>query len=427
MRSQTGSSRNNPLNDRRTGATRPNRRTGRAHPRLVPGSRIKRASDFLKLDLDTRVRLFAEMTPRECAQLFHDWALWARPDQAPPDGDWIIWLILAGRGAGKTRAGAEAVRNWVETYPIVNLIGATIADARDIMVRGESGILACCRADERPRFLAADLRLEWPNGAVSKLFSAEEPDRLRGKQHMKLWCDELAAWRQPDAFDQAMLGLRLGDKPQAVITTTPRPSKIIKTLAAGKDTIVTRGSTFDNKAHLARAFFERITARYKGRAIGRQELFAEIVEETPGALWSRALLERQRVAPEAAPKEFAEIVVAVDPPARSGSKSDECGLIVAAKAQNGLFYVLADLTSQGETPGAWGARVGAAFRGFKANRVVAEINQRRRHGDGGVAPERAQPAGARGPRDARKIPARRADRRGLRARARVSRRDVRQA
>jgi phage terminase large subunit-like protein len=198
---------------------------------------------------------------------------------------------------------------------------------------------------------------------VSALFSAEEPDRLRGKQHMKLWCDEIAAWRQPDAFDQAMLGLRLGDKPQAVITTTPRPSKIIKDLAVGKDTIVTRGSTFDNKANLARAFFERITARYKGRAIGQQELFAEIVEETPGALWSRALLERQRVAPEAAPKEF------------SGSKSDECGLIVAAKAQNGLFYVLADLTSQGETPGAWGARVGAAFRGFKANRVVAEINQ----------------------------------------------------
>jgi phage terminase large subunit-like protein len=350
------------------------RRAGLARPRLGSDGRIKQASDFVNLKRDTRVRLLEEMTPLECAQLFHDWAFWARPDQAPPDGDWIIWLILAGRGAGKTRAGAEAVRGWVQSYPIVNLIGATLADARDIMVRGESGILACCRRDERPRFLAADLRLEWPNGAVSTLFSAEEPDRLRGKQHMKLWCDELAAWRQPDAFDQAMLGLRLGDKPQAIITTTPRPNRIIKTLAAGKDTIVTRGSTFDNKAHLARVFFERITARYKGRAIGRQELFAEIVEETPGALWSRALLERQRVAPEAAPKEFAEIVVAVDPPARSGSKSDECGLVVAAKAQNGLFYVLADLTSQGETPGAWGARVGAAFRGFKANRVVAEIN-----------------------------------------------------
>ena len=134
-------------------------RTGCALSRLVSGGRIRSASDFLKLELDTRVRMFEEMTPLECAQLFHDWAFWARPEQAPPDGDWIIWLILAGRGAGKTRAGAEAVRNWVQTYPIVNLIGATIADARDIMVRGESGILACCRRDERPRFLAADLRL----------------------------------------------------------------------------------------------------------------------------------------------------------------------------------------------------------------------------------------------------------------------------
>ena len=266
------------------------------------------------------------------------------------------------------------LRRAAPTYPIVNMVGATVADVRDTMVTGESGILACCRSDERPRFLAADMRLEWPNGAVSLLFSAEEPDRLRGKQHMKLWCDELAAWRDPDALDQALLGLRLGDKPQAVVTTTPRPTKIIKSLAVDKDTIVTRGSTFDNRAHLARAFFERITARYAGRPIGRQELLAEIVEETPGALWTRALIERQRTAPEAAPTEFAEIVVAVDPPARASAKSDECGLIVAARADNGRLYVLADLTSQGDTPGAWGARVGAAYRGFKANRVVAEIN-----------------------------------------------------
>ena len=350
------------------------RRSGGPHPRSVPGDWIDRAVDLVTLDGGIRARLFDELTPLECALLFHDWTFWSRPDQATPPGDWIIWLILAGRGAGKTRAGAEAVRAWAQTYPIVNLIGPTLADAREIMVKGESGILACCRRDERPRFLAADLRLEWPNGAVSALFSAEEPDRLRGKQHMKLWCDELAAWREPGAFDQAMLGLRLGDRPQAIVTTTPRPSKIIKALVTGKDTIVTRGSTFDNKPHLARAFFERITARYQGRAIGRQELLAEIVEESPGALWTRALIERQRVQPEAAPREFAEIVVAVDPPARSGSKSDECGLIVAAKAESGLFYVLADLTSQGETPGAWGARVGAAFRGFKANRVVAEVN-----------------------------------------------------
>src|SRR5580698_9194557 len=216
MRSSTASSPNTPLNDGRNWAIRPG--LGRqARPRSSrygrPDQKRRRFSG--PRTRHARARLMEEMTPRECAQLFHDWAFWARQDQAPPDGDWIIWLILAGRGAGKTRAGAEAVRTWVNHYPIVNLIGATIADARDIMVRGESGILACCGRDERPRFLAADLRLEWPNGAVSALFSAEEPDRLRGKQHMKLWCDELAAWRQPDAFDQAMLGLRLGDKPQA--------------------------------------------------------------------------------------------------------------------------------------------------------------------------------------------------------------------
>jgi phage terminase large subunit-like protein len=187
-------------------------------------------------------------------------------------------------------------------------------------------------------------------------------------------CDELAAWRRPDAFDQAMFGLRLGEKPQMVVTTTPRPTRIIKSLVTAKDTIVTRGSTFDNKGHLAKAFLQRIAKRYEGRAIGRQELFAEIVEETPGALWTRALIERQRVAPEAAPREFAEVVVAVDPPARSGGNADECGLVVAAKASDGRLYVLADLTSQGDSPATWASRVGSAYRGFRANRVVAEIN-----------------------------------------------------
>ncbi len=347
---------------------------GSQRPSWRPGQPIKRIGDLLALGLDHRARVLDEMSPLECAQIFYDWTFWARPDQAPPPGDWIVWLILAGRGAGKTRAGAEAVRLWSQSFPNVNLIGPTADDVRDVMVLGESGILNCCRKDERPRYLASAAKLEWPNGAMSLLFSAEEPDRLRGKQHMKLWCDELAAWRRPDVFDQAMFGLRLGDKPQMVVTTTPRPTRIIKQLAADKDTIVTRGSTFQNKGHLARAFLERIARRYEGRVIGRQELLAEIVEETLGALWTRALIERQRVAPEAAPREFSEVVVAVDPPARSGSRADECGLIVAGKASDGRLYVLADLTSQGDSPAAWAARVGAAYRGFRANRVVAEIN-----------------------------------------------------
>ena len=348
--------------------------TRKPTPPLAPGAPIRRIGDLLKLTPGGRAEILATMEPRDCHQLFHDWMLWARPDQAPPPGDWIVWLILAGRGAGKTRAGAEAVRLWTKDHPIVNLIGPTADDARDVMVLGESGILSLCRRDERPRFLAATARLEWPNGAISSLFSAEEPDRLRGKQHMKLWLDELAAWRRPEAFDQAMLGLRLGDKPQMVVTTTPRPTRIIKQLIGEPDTIVTRGSTFDNKGHLARAFLERIAKRYEGRAIGRQELFAEIVEEAPGALWTRALIERQRVAAETAPRDLAQVVVGVDPPARSGAKADECGLIVAGKAADGRLYVLADLSSQGDSPAAWAARVGAAYRGFRANRVVAEIN-----------------------------------------------------
>jgi phage terminase large subunit-like protein len=235
-------------------------RVRRARASLAHGAEINRIGDFLSLDPGTRAGIIEAMTPAECAELSHNWSFWARPDQAPPPGDWIVWLILAGRGAGKTRAGAEAVRRWSATHPIVNLIGPTADDVRDVMVLGESGILKCCRRDERPRYLASAGRLEWPNGAVSLLFSAEEPDRLRGKQHMKLWLDELAAWRRPEAFDQAMLGLRLGDKPQMIVTTTPRPTRIIKELAADKDTIVTRGSTFDNKGNLARAFLERPSA-----------------------------------------------------------------------------------------------------------------------------------------------------------------------
>jgi len=336
-------------------------------------ARFESIADLLALTATERSKLLTSMSERECEQLYYDWSLWARSDQRPPEGDWIFWLILAGRGAGKTRAGAEAVREWSRGFALVNLMGPTHDDVRDVMVEGESGLLSVCPPDERPSFSRSAQRLDWPNGAVSLLFSAEEPDRLRGKQHMKLWIDELAAWRLPDAFDQAVFGLRLGEKPQAVITTTPRPIKIIKQLVDDKDTIVTRASTFDNANFLADGFIKRIAARFEGRSIGRQELFAEIIDEAPGALWTRELLEKQRL-PASAEYEYSVIVIGVDPPAKSGSRADECGIVVVGKRLNGHIHVLADLTSQGETPGQWGARVGAAYRRFKANRVVAEIN-----------------------------------------------------
>ncbi len=326
-------------------------------------------------DLDQRARVAAQLPEAEKNKLAYDWLFWARDDQRIPAGDWIYWLILAGRGAGKTRAGAEAVRTWVRDFPSVNLIGPTHDDIRDVMVQGEvSGILQACPHHERPIYRRSRGRLDWPNGAVTLLFSAEEPDRLRGKQHMKLWCDELAAWREPEAFEQALLGLRLGAKPQAVITTTPRPSRIIKQLAGDRDTKVMRATTFKNTYALAPAFIHRITARYEGQSIGRQELFAEILEETPGALWNRELLQRQRVAAQDSPEEYSQIVVAVDPPAKSGPRADECGIVVAAKHANGRAYVLADMSSQGDTPGQWSGRVVRAYRSYNANRVVAESN-----------------------------------------------------
>ena len=289
---------------------------------------MKRARRTLKqsfaalvaLPASQRARRLASLTAEEAAELYYDWTLWARPDQLPPPGDWLYWLILAGRGAGKTRAGAETVRAWVRSFPLVNLIGATGADAREIMVEGESGVLAVCPPHERPRFSRAAGRLDWPNGAISQIYSAEEPDRLRGKQHMKLWLDELAAWRDPDAFDQAMLGLRLGAKPQLIITTTPRPTKLIRQLLDDTSAVVTRGSTFDNAKFLADGFLTQIAACFDGRALGRQELYGEIVEEAPGALWTRALIEKQRLPNDRPPVDYAEIVVGVDPPARSGAK-----------------------------------------------------------------------------------------------------------
>lgn len=338
-------------------------------------SLAKLHATLLKLPPAESARRIEKLSAADAEALYYNWSLWAREDQKIPFGDWIYWLILAGRGAGKTRAGAEAVRVWVRNYEIVNLMGATRDDAREIMVLGESGLMAICPSAERPRYLRTSDRLEWPNGAVSHIFSAEEPDRLRGKQHMKLWLDELAAWREPDSFDQAMLGLRLGDRPQVVISTTPRPTRLIKALFGHPDAVVTRGTTFDNARFLADAFVKRIAAQYEGRVMGRQELYAEIVEEASGALWTRALIDRQRLpASRAVLEDYWQIVVGVDPPARSGNKADECGIVVVGRTEAGVVHVLADLTSQGETPGEWSARVVAAFRQFSANRVVAEIN-----------------------------------------------------
>ncbi len=292
--------------------------------------------------------------------------------QKPPPGDWRVWLLLAGRGFGKTRTGAELVRLRVgmRTARHVALVAPTAADARDVMVEGESGLLAIAPPWNRPEYEPSKRRLTWENGAIATTYSADEPARLRGPQHDFAWCDELAAWRYPEAWDMLMFGLRLGDDPRAVVTTTPRPTRLIKALVADPKVAVTRGSTYDNKNNLAPAFLEQIVRRYEGTRLGRQELEAEILEDVPGALWTHGLIDATRV--NTVPS-LTRIVVAIDPAVSADEHADETGIVVAGKDAAGHGYVLADLSGR-YAPTEWARAAIAAYRSHGADRVVAEVN-----------------------------------------------------
>lgn len=308
----------------------------------------------------------------------HDWTRIGRTDQQLPPGAWQTWLILAGRGWGKTRTGAETTRRWVRDYPYVNLIGATADDARDIMIEGESGILAVCSKAERPYYAKTDRQLRWPNGAKSLIFTADEPERLRGKQHMKLWADEVAAWRYEESWTQAMLGLRLGNNPQAIATTTPRPRKLILELLKDPRTVPTRGSTFDNRKNLARQFIDSIVRSYEGTRIGRQELYAEILDDAPGALWRRDEIDSHRV--KKAPQ-LDRIVVAIDPAVSDSEDSCETGIVVVGVGDCSCMgtverhaFVLGDVSGR-YSPNVWANKALEAYHDHQADRIVAEVNQ----------------------------------------------------
>lgn len=304
--------------------------------------------------------------------LLGKWRFWARPSQLPPKGDWRVWLLLAGRGFGKTRSGAEFVRARVEAglASRIALVGPTAADVRDVMIEGDSGLLAVASENHRPLYESSKRRLTWPNGAVALAFSADEPERLRGPQHDLAWCDELAAWRYAAAWDNLLLGLRLGSDPRVVVTTTPKPVKLVRDVLASPGTVVTRGSTFDNAANLAPAFLDSIVRRYRGTRLGRQELAAELLDDVPGALWSRDGIEAARVG--AAP-DLSRIVVAIDPAASSGDGADETGIVVAGLAHDGRVYVLDDLSGR-MSPRGWALKAVAAYKRFAADRIVAEVN-----------------------------------------------------
>jgi predicted phage terminase large subunit-like protein len=303
------------------------------------------------------------------------WRSKARPEQLPPEGDaWNGWLFVGGRGAGKTRTGAETVKERVETgiSKRIALVAPTAHDARHVMVEGESGLLAVSSPWCRPDYEPSRRRLSWPNGAEGYTFSSEEADRLRGPQFDFAWCDEIGAWNEPQAtWDMLMFGLRVGLHPQWIGTTTPRPIPLLKALLARKDVVVSRASTFANQANLASTYLETVKARYGGSRLGRQELDGELLEDTVGALWQRAWIDAQRV--EKAPANLKRVVVAIDPAVSTNEGSDETGIIVAGVSLSGHFYVLEDLSGK-FSPDKWASRAVSAFRRWRADRIIAEKN-----------------------------------------------------
>lgn len=324
--------------------------------------------------------MLATIPPNKAEELLHDWPLWARATQLPPQGEWLTWAMIAGRGAGKTRAGAEWVRAQViDGAGRVALVAPTAGDARDVMVEGESGLLAVCWEGDRtsggavlgrPVYEPSKRRVTWANGAQAALFSAEEPERLRGPQHDRAWADELAAWgRGQETWDMLMFGLRLGRNPRAMVTTTPKPVPVLRSILKDPRTAVTKGSTFDNAAFLADSFLTAIRDRYEGTRLGRQELFAELLEDIPGALWSDEMIQRCEL------PELRRVVVGVDP---SGAGSDdegadEIGIVAAGIDADGFGYVLEDATMSGG-PTEWGRAVVRAAERHRAERIVAEKN-----------------------------------------------------
>lgn len=324
---------------------------------------------------DDQVRtMLSGMTPEELERVRWDWRTYARPKQLPPDGDWSGWMILAGRGAGKTRTGAEWVRSMVESGRMkrLALIAETAADCRDVLVEGESGILAISPPWNRPVYESSKRRLTWPNGAIATLYNGTEPDQLRGPQHDGGWLDELAKYRYAqETFDMFLFGLRLGNDPRYLITTTPRPIRLIKSLMVDPNVVVTRGSSMENIANLSPMFKRNVIDKYAGTRLGRQEIDAEILEDVPGALWTRRNLDEYRVnhAPD-----MARIVVGVDPAATSNEDSNEHGIVVAGLDGKGHAYVMDDWTAKG-SPDEWGRKAVAAYRRYQANQIIAESNQ----------------------------------------------------
>ena len=320
---------------------------------------------------EKRIEVISNLDNEVANQLLYDWEFWAREDQLPPDTDWQVWLILAGRGWGKTRTASETVKTWVnDGVKRIALVAETPGDARDVLVEGESGLLNIYPEGEGPKYEPSKRRLTWDNGAIATIYSGANPDQLRGPQHEKTICDELASWNYPqEAWDNLMMGLRLGDNPQAVVTTTPRPIKIIKELVEQDNCHVTKGSTYDNRANLPENFYNKIINKYEGTRLGKQELYADILSDAPGALWSYDIIQHTESHPD-----LQRIVVAIDPATTNNDESDETGIIVAGIGENEHGYVLEDRSTKA-SPNGWAKQAIRAYEKYNADRIVGEVNQ----------------------------------------------------
>jgi len=332
-----------------------------------------------------RVRdlFLGELSDEDVEALRFDWPVWSRLKQRPPMSDWRTWLVLGGRGAGKTRTGAE----WLKAIALADphfagdaagqlaLVGQSYDDARDVMVEGESGLLALHTRADRPAWFSSRRELVWPNGTRAKVFSSSDPEGLRGSQFGAAWCDELCKWSMPEkTWDMLQFGLRLGGSPRQVVTTTPKPMRLLNRLLKDPATIAVRSATKENNVNLADGFLEYVTGVYGGTRLGRQELDGEILEANENALWKRDQIEELRINK---PPEMKRIVIAVDPPASSGSRSNSaaCGIIAVGQGRDGKAYVLADKTIEKASPNQWATQVITLYHALEADLIVAEVNQ----------------------------------------------------
>ena len=339
-------------------------------------SRIELITSLPEAD---RLNFLASLTDREARAILFDWRNFiARPNQVQPDGKWVHWLLLAGRGFGKTKTGAETVREWASKKlpgPI-HIIAPTAADIRKVMIEGPAGLMSCYPPNEAPQYQPSLGHLiTWKNGNTAYCFSADEPERLRGPQCCRYWADEICSWNYAEAaWDMMMFGFRIGDELKGVITTTPRPIKLLRDIMANPATITTRGSTYDNRNNLSKEFFSEVIRKYEGTRIGRQELNAEVLEDFPGALWTTAMIDSTRIRPDEVKWDMiARVVVAIDPAVSANEDSDETGIICAALTRSEHILILDDDSCK-DSPLGWARRAVARYKLRGADRIVAEVN-----------------------------------------------------